>query len=453
MPKLPNPSLDAFVQAYRARVREAFGRPKSGSPKAKALKLLTNPRRFTGDMLRKLPLLRDLHRAPDGANTPTYEEFQRDVSEFLALVKCGRFSHLVVMLSGTTYIQDIRANRPIRITRELVRSGIPVLFSFHRWRENEHMPPYPLGSLVLQSPVDFSLRVLPEIAGLDLGEVRPILVVSYPHPSFCRALNRFNSYGWPTLYDVRDDWQEFSKVGQAAWYSEAAERYIANNCDTVMCVSRPLVEKLRAWAPGRPVHLSPNAYDTAFLAPGYERAPTDPPVVGYFGHLTASWFAWDDLAEIARALPRFRFEIIGHGEPDDLRLPDNVELLGKKTHPEICAIAARWSVAIIPFKMSRLADGVDPIKIYEYFSLGLPVVSFRMPQIDDYPYTTTVESVADFVAALERAAASEPDPAILQEFLRENTWQHRADQILRLAADAAKTDIAMKSLQQSEVAP
>ena len=62
---------------------------------------------------------------------------------------------------------------------------------------------------------------------------------------------------------------------------------------------------------------------------------------------------------MAKDLPKFIFEIIGHSEPDDLNLPENVRLLGPKNHPEINEIASRWDAAIIPFKMGPLADAVD----------------------------------------------------------------------------------------------
>jgi hypothetical protein len=116
-----------------------------------------------------------------------------------------------------------------------------------------------------------------------------------------------------------------------------------------------------------------------------------------------------------------------------------VHRLGPKTHAEICEIAARWRAAIIPFKMSALADAVDPIEIYEYFGLGLPVVSFRMPQIADYPHTETVDTVEDFVAALERAVETPVDAARLEAFLAENQWSRRAEQLLA-AADEILAD-------------
>ena len=203
-----------------------------------------------------------------------------------------------------------------------------------------------------------------------------------------------------------------------------------NNCDLTCCVSRVLQTKLRGFTSTREVRLSPNAYDPGFLSPDYERRPASETTIGYFGHLTPQWFDWDSLAWIARSRPGYTFEVIGHGAPQALDLPANVKLLGPKKHPEICRHASRWKVAIIPFKTGPLADGVDPIKIYEYFGLGLPVVSFRMPQISDYPYTRTVDTREDFVAALDQAALEQPDPEVLAAFLKVNTWDARARQLL-----------------------
>jgi hypothetical protein len=156
-------------------------------------------------------------------------------------------------------------------------------------------------------------------------------------------------------------------------------------------------------------------------------------VVGYFGHLSGAWFDWEALQEVARARPQLRFEIIGHSAPPGLNLPANIVLLGPKPWSQLHEYAARWSAAIIPFRMGRLADGVDPIKIYEYLSLQLPVVSFRMPQIESYPCTWTAGSVDEFCRALDQACQSWPDPVVLAQFLALNTWEVRAEQLLEWA--------------------
>jgi hypothetical protein len=135
--------------------------------------------------------------------------------------------------------------------------------------------------------------------------------------------------------------------------------------------------------------------------------------------------------------PHLRFEIIGHSEPAGLQLPGNIVLLGPKPWHVLHEYAARWSAAIIPFRMGPLADGVDPIKIYEYLALQLPVVSFRMPQIAGYPYTWTVDSQEAFCRALDDACLCQPDAGVLGDFIASNTWEVRAVQLL----DWAKTGL------------
>lgn len=361
--------------------------------------------------------------------------FLQEFNRFADRVREGGRRHFVVMYGGTTFIQNIRANRPIRLTQVLKDLDTPVLFNFHRYKETDPIPFYD-GGLVFQSPIDKTPGLLMRALGWNLGATRAVFVVSYPHPSVVRLINLANVQGWATLYDCRDDWEEFRQVDMAKWYRKGVEQFVVNNCDVTCCVSRPLVAKLSGYTTTRPVELLPNAYDPGFLSPDYQHQPEAPPIIGYFGHLTDRWFDWDAVSWIAEQRPRMRFELIGHAEPKGLRLPSNVTLLGPKTHAEICALAARWRVGMIPFRVGKLADGVDPIKIYEYFALGLPVVSFRMPQIADYPYTTTVDSRAGFAAALDDAVKAEIDPTVLGNYIANNTWRHRAEQMLRWADEA-----------------
>ncbi len=379
-------------------------------------------------------------------------EFERDFNQFTERVEKNDASHLVINFGGTTYIQELRANRPIRLTRSFATMGVPVLFNFHRWRETEHIPPYDDG-LVFQSPIDKTPGLLEGLFPRDLGRTRGVFVVSYPHPGVCKLINLANVNGWATLYDCRDDWEEFEKVGMAKWYRPAVEKYVVNNCDMTCCVSRPLQAKLSEFTTTRQVLLSPNAFDPAFVADGYVHRPTEQVKVGYFGHLTPKWFDWEGLCDVMRQRPNYRFEIIGHGAPDKIDLPANARLLGPKVHDEICKIAAQWNVAIIPFRVGRLSDGVDPIKIYEYFGLGLPVVSFRMPQIADYPCTTTVETPRAFAEALDRAVEHPCDPAVFAEFLQHNTWDHRARQMLEWADRILERDVFEKTLRCAAGAP
>ena len=361
-------------------------------------------------------------------------QFELDFQRFMSNVEMSKSDELVFMFSGTTYVQDVRANRPIRLTKEFLKRDIPVIFNYHRWRRTDEHPEYQ-GDLLFQIPIDVTKQFMSRLASIK-SRKKKIFIVSYPHTIIPKILNRFKVNGWVTIYDARDDWEEFEKVGQAKWYKSSNEKYIVRNCDHVTAVSKPLAEKLNQYEPHKNVKVVPNALSPYFLSENYRwKGSAKNNKVGYFGHLTSSWFDWDSLIQIANARPEYNFEIIGHSAPDDLELPSNIDLMGPKTHPEINKIAAEWNVAIIPFKTGPLADAVDPIKIYEYMALDLPTVSFTMPQIDDYPSTLTVESVDEFCFALDEYIRYRPKKGSLNKLLETNQWSDRVDDFINLSSE------------------
>lgn len=371
---------------------------------------------------------------PPGPGSNTYKAV---LDEWQSLAADAREATAPVtfLFSGTTYIQGTRGNRPIRQTHALIRQGVRVLFSYHRSRFDEPLPSYQQEGLV-QSPVDITMQVLPEVAATDLGDCRKLYIVSYPYPGIEKSVELFRRHGWRVVYDCRDDWEEFAKVGMARWFDAEVEQRLVAACDATLCVSGPLVAKMRRLATGKQVLLVPNAVEADFLPAEYHHEPSKGhPVIGYFGHLSSAWFDWQAFVEIARRSPQYHFEVIGHSAPSGLDLPDNVDLLGPKPWQQLHHYASRWSIAIIPFKMGPLADGVDPIKIYEYLSFGLPVVSFRMPQIEGYPYTWTVGSVEEFCQALQDACVMELDPARISKFISDNTWEVRAEQLVSMMGE------------------
>ena len=164
-------------------------------------------------------------------------------------------------------------------------------------------------------------------------------------------------------------------------------------------------------------------------------------IIGYFGHLTGSWFDWESLIQVAKLRPNYYFEIIGHSEPKSLELPSNVSILGPKNHLEINEIASNWSVAIIPFKVSKLSDAVDPIKIYEYLALDLPVVSFSMPQIENYPNTLIANNVEEFCESIDEFIRHKPNFKFAKKWLKNNTWASRVDEYDKLIEQTGHDNI------------
>ena len=65
-------------------------------------------------------------------------------------------------------------------------------------------------------------------------------------------------------------------------------------------------------------------------------------------------------------------------------------------------------MGLIPFRINELTRNVNPIKLREYFSAGLPVVSTRLPECSQFPeWCSVADSREEFLAFCESAIATD----------------------------------------------
>ena len=340
----------------------------------------------------------------------------------------------VVIFSGVLFTKS-EGQRATWLTRAFNQMGIPVIFTYFRFGGQDKATQDPNFPMVYQFPID-QLWAFPE---QFLNTIRPLqgqklFLMEFPHPALIRLIHLFQCHGWSTVYEIIDDWREFKKVGQADWYFDHVDAYIHHASQHISATSEALVEHAEVMS-GRKVHLIQNAFEAGSLP--ISSTPRDLPrgriTIGYFGHLTSSWFDWDLLVGVARRHPEWIFHVIGYGYDAKLTLPDNILLLGKIAHDDLPHFAANWDVAMIPFKTSRLSRGVNPIKVYEYLELHLPVVTCGMPHLSQMPFVHNVESMEEFEKQILQAAETQPDQQIISAFLEKNTWTYRAECLLNLS--------------------
>ena len=107
-----------------------------------------------------------------------------------------------------------------------------------------------------------------------------------------------------------------------------------------------------------------------------ELADCPRPILGFFG-LVHEWLDLDLIAALARKHPEWTIALIGKASVDVSRLQGiaNIESLGRKPYASLPSYCKGMSVGLIPFAVNELTKAVDPIKLREYLSAGLPVVS------------------------------------------------------------------------------
>jgi glycosyltransferase involved in cell wall biosynthesis len=180
--------------------------------------------------------------------------------------------------------------------------------------------------------------------------------------------------------------------------------------------------------------------------PPAETARSEAPVAGYIGALE-QWFWTEAVAEAARAMPQVRFVLAGAPSPRVRRalshLP-NVELPGEVSPAQVPALLRQFRIGLIPFD-GELGAYTDPLKIYEYFHFGLPVVTSPLPELDRFGgLVRHAETPSGFVQAI-RDAMAEHDPA-LEEARRAEaraaTWSRRAEELNRILLET-RTRLAL----------
>lgn len=345
---------------------------------------------------------------------------------------------LVIDTTAPPLGHETLALRPNNLAAAYSRAGIGVVF-------------IPFGSLrgyparvserlaqVPRTEFDHLIEVVVQERG---SENSTFICSSFPSIQSITAVQRLKSAGWNTVYECRDDMEEFNRVGYSKWYDPQLERQMLRMVDTVVSVSTALDDKLVSLYPSLGRHfVIPNAVNKHVIETTKElRTPqvtaqrNSSGKVGYVGHLTESWFDWPLVIEAAKRLPDVDFEIVGHGMPQSVKLPGNVDYLGPKSHEELRPIVQTWKVGLIPFADIPLTRSVDPNKIYEYFAWGLRCVSAPMGMVHEYPSTWVYRGVDEFVECIESALTSELTDVEVKEltsFLASASWDDRAREML-----------------------
>lgn len=140
------------------------------------------------------------------------------------------------------------------------------------------------------------------------------------------------------------------------------------------------------------------------------------------------------LAEMARRHPEWTLAIVGEWKIDvsELQAMPNVRMLGRKPYESLPSYCRAFSVATIPFVINDLTKHVNPIKLREYLSAGLPVVSTPLPEVVFYKeHCEIADNPDDFIAATERVlktdtAAKRKSRSKLMEA---ETWERKVEDL------------------------
>jgi hypothetical protein len=231
---------------------------------------------------------------------------------------------------------------------------------------------------------------------------------------------------------IADDNTEFTGMpGSLQW----AEEKLCTLADVLFVTSFPLEEKLRPKY-GDKVKLLRNGVEFNHFRGQFER-PADlvgieGPIAIYVGAID-SWFASDWLESLAGKRPDIHIVLIGRPSIDlsKLQAIPNIHVLGPRPYSGIPAYLAHADCGIIPFRRTPLVESVSPLKLFEFFASGLPVVSTRWNELENLSSPSLLADSADEFANMVNRVVDENWKTTkgdsYRDFARLNSWESRFD--------------------------
>lgn len=319
----------------------------------------------------------------------------------------------------------------------LIKEGITIISPPLRWLPTGRSL---LGLDYLNQRLRFSW-IKKTLSGFDIRE--PILMVQSPtwKNDILSGLNFTHSI---LCYDCCDDYTNFSWA-RVHKNLVLAEESLFKESHLVFVTSRLLAEKASTFTFN--FWTIPNGVSDTFFVPP-QRTPEDldripRPRIGFVGAM-GPWVNTDLINSAAINYPSCSFVFIGPIKGKDIKrknLMHNIHFLGHKPHHAVPSYISHLDVCLIPFAAGNISLAADPIKLYEYLSLGKPVVTSgiqRKSSEEDLVYYSTGEK--EFLENIEEALQEKNELLAnrRKEYARRHTWSVRARQMENIIMEYRK---------------
>lgn len=283
-------------------------------------------------------------------------------------------------------------------------------------------------------------------SGFDRNETNVAIV---QHPFWGSVLRRGDFS--KIFYDCIDELKIFAGRNSIDRFTRY-ERDLVEMAEGIFVTAKKLAERLSGIRRGVPLYRVPNGVDAGWFenVAGRDPVPVDvreirKPIVGYVGALYV-WLDYKLLEYAAASLPEVSFVLVGPEEfPGVLRRflsRPNCFWTGVKRHEEIPSYIESFDVCMIPFKEGDISKSTNPVKLFEYFALGKPVVTTPIDELESYRPEGLVywaENAEDFVRCIASALAENDDRKreLRKSVARRNSWDDRISTIVS-AMDAPR---------------
>ncbi|RJP27691.1 MAG: glycosyltransferase family 1 protein [Candidatus Omnitrophota bacterium] len=154
------------------------------------------------------------------------------------------------------------------------------------------------------------------------------------------------------------------------------------------------------------------------------------PIAGFLGAVDHR-INIEFIRKASEELKDWSFVLVGpvYKNRNQLLKLNNVYLLGQKNYEQLPRFLSQFDVCTIPYILDDMTINCFPIKLYEYFSSGKPVVASNLPALEEHAGLVYIANCADdFPREILRAYDESNDKRKKRIMIAErNSWEHKAE--------------------------
>ncbi|MBV6625074.1 MAG: glycosyltransferase family 4 protein [Rivularia sp. (in: Bacteria)] len=168
----------------------------------------------------------------------------------------------------------------------------------------------------------------------------------------------------------------------------------------------------------------------------------------------------DILVDVAKQLPEVQFVCAGGRENQvkhyqqlaQEKQVDNITFLGFILQQELASLLQAADILAHPHCSGKAATFTSPLKLFDYFASGTPIVSTRIPSLTEFENTKAIaawcepDSATEFKASLAQVLATHPRKiegySDSIDFVKQFSWENRAAKILSYVDESLKPVIS-----------
>jgi glycosyltransferase involved in cell wall biosynthesis len=140
------------------------------------------------------------------------------------------------------------------------------------------------------------------------------------------------------------------------------------------------------------------------------------------------------LRNITARNPNWHLVLVGKIRPGFKPLPDytNIHWLGPLPFEQLPSLLNGMDVNLIPYVQGERTAYINPLKFYEYLSVGKPIVSTYLPELEQFQDVVFMSSnVTNFYDNINLALASDDSAKVKsrRQLAQSHSWDARVDKI------------------------